>query len=226
MPGMNKIQGSVLAVLLVGAATQFRGLRPWTTQGPETIAQNAFVEPPIKPFKSALSPAKPPDLQSLAGRLGAGVLPPTPEQIAEERRVEHEQVADALASLRSLDMDERIGGVQQLAAYPTREAERRLVKTLAADASGAVRAAAAESLAQVKKLQPDSVEALLGAMLDGDPEVRAAVLSTLQVYVNTLDPESEPFRQVRKGLAKLVKSGHLDKESRLSIKDLLKDFGD
>lgn len=223
---MNKTQVSVLAILFVAAALAGFRLLSWPAPPASTVSQavNPPKAMPAEISNSSLPSIQPPDLRELAGRLGAGTVPPTPEQIAEERRVEREQVAVALASLRSADADERVGGAQQLGAYPTREAEQRLAEALAGDKSGAVRAAAAQSLAFVKEPRSRGIKALLRAVLEGDPEVRAAALDTLQGYLNGLDPESQAFRQVRKGLAGLAGTERLDRETRATLRELLADF--
>lgn len=223
---MNKIQASVLAALFVAAALVGFRLLAWPVPPASTISQ-VVTPPKAMPAEipnSRLPSIQSPDLRELAGRLGAGAAPPTPEQIAEEQRIEREQVAAALASLRGADADERVSGAQQLGAYPTREAEQGLAEALAGDKSGAVRAAAAQSLAFVKEPRPRGVKTLLGAVLDSDPEVRAAAIDTLQGYLNGLDPESQAFRQIRKGLAGLARSGRLDRDTRATLRELLAEF--
>lgn len=223
---MNNVLGLAVALVLLAAVLWFLSLPPSPQWVPKSLAMYEVSKPPAKASSPDASPVHLPDLRVLAGRLGAGTVLPTPEQIAEERRVEQEQVADALRSLKSSDVDERVGGVQQLAAYPTKEAEKRVAEALAGDKSAAVRVAAALSLLSFKAPHRNSVKVLLEAVLDRDAAVRAAALDTLQGYLNGLDPESKAFRQVRKGLAGLATSGRLSRETRATLRELLADFSE
>lgn len=224
MTKRQAIPALTVAALAVLAATH---LPPPPTTAESAPARAAEPSPAkaIAETPNPQAPPLPPDLQALAGRLGAGTLPPTPAQIEEERRVEREQVADAVKSLRSPDVEERVGGAQQLAAYPTREAERQLAAALAGDADPAVREAAALSLAYAQAPESRTIDALLHGLLDVSEEPRAAALQTLEGYLNRMDAESAGFRRIRKGLAGILKSRKLAGETRQGIRDLLADTG-
>lgn len=215
---------ALAAVAALGAAWLFPS--PPEAPVPENAGGHSLPQEAAKPLQADLPPNRPPDLPALAARLGAGVLPPTAEQIEEERRVEREQVAEAMHSLRSPEVEERIGAVQQLAAYPTREAELQLERTLAGDSAAAVREAAALGLAYFRSPDSRTIEALLQRMLDASPDVRDAALQTLEGYLNGLDAASEPFRRIRKGLSRLAKSGKLAPETRRGVRELLTDIED
>lgn len=146
----------------------------------------------------------------------------TEEQIREDQRMEAEQVADALGWLKSEDGQKRLEGAEQLSAYPTPEAGEALVKTLGKDRSAEVRTAAALSLAHFEQPGDAMVKSLLAALRE-DPagEVREAALSTLEIYLEILDPESAQSRQIIKALGKLAKSRGLDPAIRASLEDLL-----
>lgn len=222
---MPRTQAMMLAVCL--AAAGLAAIRFLPIGHGNSGTQAVRVEPaPAQAASKASQPASlPPDLHALAARLGAGGVPPTPEQIAEERRVEREQVSEAIRALESAAPEERAGGAQQLGAYPTREAERRLAGALAEDTAAGVREAAAQSLAFVKEPDAGTIRALLKSLLDGSPAVRAAALQALATQLNHLDPESPAFRRIRKGLAGVVKTRKLDKAFRQDVRDLLADSG-
>ena len=173
------------------------------------------------PEKAARAPLRALDLQALTGRLDAGALPPTPEQLKEERRIDNEQVAEAVHSLHSRHITERVGGAQQLAAYPTREAERQLRAALAADKTPEVREAAAQSLAYIEAPETQTIAVLVKALKDGAPEVRFAALQVLEGYLNGLDVEAAGFRRIHQGLRSLLNGRGLDRETAESIRELL-----
>jgi hypothetical protein len=221
---MNKVPHLTAILLVIAAAlvlAWFRSAPPVVTAPDQSTAQTAAPALAANPPPTATAP---PDLAALAGRLGAGAIPPTPEQLEEERRVEQEQVAFALRALGSPDAGERVGGAQQLSAYPTREAEQHLTRALTGDKSAAVRAAAAASLAFIKEPRPDSIKALLGAVQDRDAEVRDTALQTLAGCLNGLPSNSPAYWRIYRGLAGLAQSGRLAPATRAAIKQLLADF--
>jgi HEAT repeat protein len=161
----------------------------------------------------------------MAARLGSsGAVALTPEQIAEDRRIDAEQVAEAAKALASPDAERRLGAVQQLGAYPTAEAEKMLVSALAKDRAEEVRAEAARSLALVKEPAPRTIEALLAAATGKSPDNRDAALETLQGYLGRLEADSAAFKKILRSLQGLARSGKLDPESRQALRDWLRDF--
>lgn len=169
-------------------------------------------------------PAGRPDLQALAARMGTGGTPPAPEQLAEQKRMVDEQVAYAAGLLGSPDTDQQISGAEQLAAYPTPEAERCLTRYLKAKRGAEPRVAAIRALGYMKAPGREAIGALLTAMTDREPRVRDAALQTLAEYLNRLNPESAPFGRVFGGLKALVRSKRLDEGTRLVVADLLAGF--
>lgn len=209
---MSKILALTLAgagVALVGAVAFLRA--PDSGQGAAPVAVPA--PRPDMP--------RPPDLPALMARLGNGGAPPTPEQLAEQKRMVDGQVADAVALLDSGDAAQKVEAAEQLAAYPTPAAERRLARALAEEKAPDVRAAAARALAQVANPEPASVAALLGAVPAPGDEPQAAALQTLAAYLNRLDPSSARFRDIRLRLSKLAKSKRLSAERRQAVRELL-----
>lgn len=166
----------------------------------------------------------PPDLRVLAARLGpTGMAPLTPAQRAEDRQTAADQVAAALEWLRRADRQQRVEGAEQLGAYPTPEAEKALVKSLAHDPSAEVRTAAAASLAYFQQPGRNAVQGLLAALGDASAEVRLAALGTLEAYLEVLDADSATRRGILRELGKLAKSRQLDPEIRADLRVLLAD---
>lgn len=209
---MNKILA--LTLVSAGVALAVALLRaPGSGQGAAPVAA---VPPAPRPDMP-----RPPDLPALMARLGNGGAPPTPEQLAEQKRMVDGQVADAVALLDSGDAAQKVEAAEQLAAYPTPAAERRLARALAEEKAPDVRAAAARALAQVANPEPASVAALLGAVPAPGDEPQAAALQTLATYLNRLDPGSARFRDIRSGLGKLAQSKRLSAEHRQAVRELL-----
>ncbi len=172
----------------------------------------------------AVAPSMRPDLTALSARLGAGAIPPTAEQIEEQRRMVGERVERAIALLDSRDTAKKIIGVEQLAAYPTREAEQRLALALAEEDAAEVRAGAARALVYVMEPDRQGISALLKAVADRRAEVRATALQTLAAYLNRLDRGSIRFRQIVEGAKQLAQCGRLDKDTRGMLGELVAGF--
>ncbi|MGZ8247799.1 HEAT repeat domain-containing protein [Methylomagnum sp.] len=166
---------------------------------------------------------QPPDLRALAAGLGGGTAAPTPEQVREELQTVHSQVAAAGEALRHIDPAERVGGAEQLAAYPTREAEALLVEALAADREPTVRQAAAQSLQAIKAPGDKTTAALLAALADESPEVGANALSALQAYLVRQDRNAARYKSLMKELQRRAKDRAIPKGIRQEIGDFIKD---
>lgn len=178
---------------------------------------------PAKPAESEPGEARlarPPDLGELAARLG-GAPPSTPEQRAEQRRIEREQVSLALRQLRGVSAEERLTAVEQLSAYPTQAAERALARALAGDSAADVRSAAARGLGQVQAPAPETFRALLRAVRDPHPEVRHAALETLEIQLSREDRSAVRLSRVRKQLRALAGAPTTDRHTREAILDFL-----
>lgn len=165
----------------------------------------------------------PVDLATLSGHLNPNAVALTAEQIRSDENLITSQIADAAESLRSIDSNERIGGAEQLAAYPTREAENLLVEALQTDMEAEVRATAATSLMQVRKPGRKTVSALLSALADENEDVRDAVLETLTFHIQHLEPDSTAYKQLLAELKKVSSSKRVPKSTREEIRDFLAD---
>jgi hypothetical protein len=166
-------------------------------------------------------PGPPPiDYASLLQRLST---PPqlTPAQREEDRRMDREMAAAAIAELGSPREADRVGAAEQLGAYPVPAADIALARTLRTDASAAVRLACAISLANFDELSRTALTALQGALADGDENVRGAAFSTLQAYLETRSPDSPALKSTVKALGKLTRSQKLDPETRQLVRELL-----
>ena len=168
-------------------------------------------------------PVRPPvDLSALMERMQSGSLSLTSEQIREEKRIHDEQVEKAGKWLESIDPAERLAGAEQLAAYPTPEAQSLLVKALETDLDPEVRRAAAMSLGYFKTPKEKTIQVLLAAVENPAAEVRSAALETLEQYfADETEERSARSEHIVKGLKALFKSKHTLQDIREDIWDLL-----
>lgn len=171
-------------------------------------------------------PVMVPDLQMLAARAMGDVIEPTPEEIEEEKRVTQEQIETASAWLSDANPEQRVTGAEQLSAYPTPEAEKLLVESLANDSVPEVRAEAAQSLDSFEKLEESTVQALLAALEDPDEDVRENALSTLQGLHDRLegDGKIKDAKKIFAGLKKKSRSPQVPAEMQKNIRDYLRDL--
>ncbi len=163
------------------------------------------------------------DTAALAQRL-AGPLPLTEDQVAEDERIDAEQVARARRWLASSDRQQRIAGAEQLSAYPTAEAEHLAIHALAMDRDAAVRGAAAQSLESFERPSAAAIGALLAALQDPDAAVRMSALSTLQEYLADDTLETGSHAKVVAGLRKLRNNRRVDKQTRHWVAAFLSDL--
>jgi hypothetical protein len=181
--------------------------------------------PPVALQPPAAPQTPPPDLQMLAAQMVNGVAAPTPEQVEEDARVEKEQVETAAAWLQDADSKQRVAGAEQLAAYPTPEAEKLLAETLGSDLTPEVRAAAAQSLDSFKKLQESTIRVLMDALEDPDEDVRLGALNTLQSRYARLDGvKPVEAKNILASLKKKAKSPQVPLETQQIIVDFLHDL--
>ncbi len=153
----------------------------------------------------------------------AGPQDLTDEEREEEKRTEKEQVEIAIEWLGSADLQQRVDGAEQLSAYPTAQAEQRLLEALANDIDPDVRSAAARSLGLFKQLQAKTIDSLLQALETDDEEVCLDVLNTLQAVVVRESYDSKQARRIIRKLIKIAKSGQLKTNSQSVLSDFLTD---
>lgn len=188
------------------------------------VRQTIPPSPPSPPVSQTDTPRAGyvvPDLRELATRMGASAPPPGAEHLAEQRRIEQEQIAQALESLNSADPLLRRAGVEQLAAYPGPEAQRALVQALRDDADPAVRLAAATSLGRVRAPDETVIKVLLAAIGQPGPDIAFMALNTLGAYLRQPGLPAGQRRQIRAGLERWRHTRNLDRELRESVNRLL-----
>lgn len=146
----------------------------------------------------------------------------TPEERAEEEAFEVEQVGLARRWLSDLDIEKRIMGVEQLAAYPSPRSENLLVGALKKDPEPQIRVLAAEHLSYMRQPSLGAQEALIAALYDINEEVRMSAFNTLQYYLASSEQEGDAQRIV--GLLKhQMQNGKLPLNTRKVIEDYLSD---
>lgn len=200
----------LLIILLLGTATY------WVTD-------TSVVSTDVVDAGDRKKPVTPPvDVRMLAEQFGSSPVL-TPEQVEEDKRIDDEQVAVAGEWLRSIDVQQRIDGAEQLSAYPTAEAEKLLVDALITDIDPEVRSAAAQSLAAFESPTEAAVAALLAALEDKNEEVRLSALNTLESIATAEETGSRRYKKILAGLKKAAKSKRVPSETREVIHDFLLD---
>jgi hypothetical protein len=213
---------SIIGILIIGTMLTLLAVsRLMTTpaDAPQNVSATEFpsVEyPPVKP------PVQAPDLRALAMNLSGGSLPPpTPAQLAEEKRVVAEQVDLAITWLKSSSVQTRIEGSEQLGAYPSPKSAVALVGALRKDSSPEVRLAAAQSLSQSEVPDSATITALLSAIADTDEQVASTALSALEVYLDASPNGSTQVSQIRQGLRTQSRNRRLPAAMRTRLMALL-----
>jgi len=190
-------------------------LWPWLNQSSPPRVQPKTAA--IKPDLSKL----PIDLNALAAAALNDTREVTPAQQAETEEYYREQVADATESLHDIKVEERIAGAEQLAAYPTPEAEISLVEALTSDTESEVRRTAAISLQEIARPKKPTVDALFAALEDESEDVQIAACDTLTRLVDRLDSESAAYRKLIGRLKKKLASKRVSTDVRADIKAFL-----
>ena len=162
-----------------------------------------------------------PDLRELATRMGASTPPPGAEHLAEQHRIEQEQIAQALESLNSTDPLLRRAGAEQLGAYPGTEAQQALAKTLRDDPDPEVRLAAATSLGRVRTPDETVIKALLSVIGQPGHDIAFIALNTLGAYLRQPGLPASHRRHIWTGLEHWSRSRALAPQRREIIKQLL-----
>lgn len=164
----------------------------------------------------------PTELQALAAAVGT---PPalTAEQIEEDARIDAEQVALARQWLESAEPEQRVDGAEQLAAYPTPEAEVLLINTLATDPDPQVRSAAAQSLEEFEEPTEQTITALLAALQDENEEVQMSAWAVLERIVSSEEEGSERARTMITDLEQMLTSPRLAADTQQAILEFLQD---
>lgn len=146
---------------------------------------------------------------------------PSEDQLAEEKAIIDEQIEDARQSLQDSNLEERISGAEQLAAYPFPPAEQYLLEALKHDAAEDVRAAAASSLAAFKEPDLAIFQGLLTALQDGSEAVQNNAWGSLELLLNNPYLAEKTVNKVHASLRKLLKQRRLTGESGESVRDYL-----
>ena len=213
---------SKLSLLIIGSTLTLLAIfliqsKPAAPPKNETVSQ--LKTPPPLPAKSAVAM---PDLRTLAMNLnGATTAPPTPAQLAEEKRVVAEQVDLAITWLKSSIVQTRTEGAEQLGAYLSPKSVTALTGALRKDTSPAVRLAAAQSLSQSETPDSATITVLLDAIADTDEQVASTALSALEVYLDTSPVGSTWSNQIRQGLRAQSKNRRLTAALRTRLMAVL-----
>jgi hypothetical protein len=208
----------LLLTLVAGGLVVYRILQSESLNDMDVSPTPAPVSKPTP----AAAPA-PPVLPHAEEIEAQAVQAPTPEDEEDEAQIDAEQVLEALESLKSSDPEERVAGVEQLAAFPTAEAEQQLLITLAGDASADVRSAAAQSLGQFENLSDGIMTALLKALEDKNEDVQVSALDAIESLVSDMEANDPRYKQVLGALKKLQSSKKLRADTRQGIKEFLED---
>ncbi len=180
--------------------------------------------PPAKPATDQSTPrtatARNLDLAEAFSRLT--FRPPlTAEQLAEDARMDEEQVSAAETWLNSPDAERRLAGAEQLAAYPTARAQILLCRALQTDPNPEVRSTAAVSLQRFKTPSDKTMAVVVASLADGDRDVRSAVLQTLDVFMSHEASGSHQHAKLRRQLRSKRQNARLDRETRKAVVALL-----
>lgn len=221
---MKKRHRAVLIVcLLLSALTGVLAYR----SGVRPVALSESPRPGPANDVPVVYPVTPvmPDLAMLGAHMGqGGVLSLTPEQAAEHRQMEQEQLAAALEWLQSHDSEDRVRGAEQLGAYLTPQAQKALADVLSHDTSPDVRLAAANSLAACQSPDQGTIHSLVLAIRDANEDIRQSALAALESYLGLPDLSAPRRQQIVKAVTRLSKARNLDRETRASLLHLLEQF--
>lgn len=203
----------VLLLLLMITAAALAAWFFWQAKNPP---------PPVVKSLEKPVPPSPEELPMLLERMAAPP-PLTPEEIAEDARMDAEQVAHAQAWLESADPQQRIDGAEQLSAYPTAEAEKLLVETLLNDSEPEVRSAAARSLEYVENPAARTLDAMQQALENDNEAVAVDVLNTLAAYVAREPYASERATAIIDRLKQVAQAGLLQGNAATVLENFLQD---
>jgi len=148
---------------------------------------------------------------------------PDEEMSEDEAQEEMEQIAAAMTLLESNKDEERLEGVEKLAAYPNLESEMMLCQLLMTDVNDEVRNAAAQGLEVIDSPSDSTIADLLNALEDEVEDVRLSALSTLEGYVLGLEENSENYKKIKSGLIAKAANPSISKDTRDNINEFLKD---
>jgi len=179
---------------------------------------------PTEPPAVASKPAPVVDSSVLLERYQASQQhEPAPEELAEEQAFETEQIEEAQQWLKDLASEQRVSGIEQLAAYPSEKAEQLMVERLKQDASEEVRIAAADNLSYVEVPTIATQDALIQALQDGNEDVRTSAFNTLQSFVASLEDDDPTAKRIVGLLRKQLKTQQAPASIREDIKEYLTD---
>lgn len=147
----------------------------------------------------------------------------SPEEAAEDLAFESEQIEEAQQWLLNLDSEQRLAGIEQLAAYPSPKAEQLMVEALKNDKSEEIRSAAADNLSYIEIPTVATQDALIHALQDSGEDVRNSALNTLESYVASLEEDDATAKRIVSLLKQQMKSKQVPADIKDSIKDYLTD---
>lgn len=139
-----------------------------------------------------------PDLRQLFESASRG--DPTPNRT--QQVIEREQIQEALQLVRHADPAQRQIGMEQMAAYPSMESERALLKG-AHDLDDSVSKAAFSSLAQLSAPSRGLITELLKMARQGQKFQADYALETLSQYLSVLASDQPARQQIHRGIRQL-----------------------
>lgn len=194
----------VAFVLVLGFIAFIRYISIPSEESSPVIAEQAATPPPIS-------------IESM----GRGAVSPTPEELEDEQHFFDEQVQKASVDLSSPSPEERVGAVEQLAAYPTQDSEALLVQAMKGDFDPEVRLAAAQNIVSFKQPDDKTIDALLMMLEDSDKRVQLGCLNSLLSMVDHMDGRSQRVAKIVSILKKKSVSSKLKPLTRKAIQEYL-----
>ena len=141
----------------------------------------------------------------------------------DESHEKQTHVFESMELVYSADDNERVGGVEQLVAYPSLESEIILSKLLLTDLNAEVRNAAALSLVSINNPLDTTIYDLISALEDESKDVRFSALSTLQDYMLRQVTHLDYTKIILSELTYKIENTAIATDTRDAINQLLKE---
>ncbi len=184
----------------------------------------AYLDAPPQAVTESPRPSAPtlppPNLPALAAALNGASAADSEEEDSQTLDL---QVQSAREELNSADVDTRLGAIEQLAAYPTREAEQLLTTVLQTDSDDDLRTAAATALSSLRDPGRESVAALSLASIDQNETLRQSALTTLEIYITREAYGSTRTVTILRELERLLKQRKLAASTKEELIEFIRE---